>query len=314
MPKVSVIMTVYNAEKYLREAIDSILNQTFSDFEFIIVNDGSTDRTAEILASYKDLRIKVITQQNQGMAQGRNRGVEVSCGEYIALMDADDVSMPERLEELAGFLDRHIDIGGVSTDNYITNESGMVTGVRHGIDSEELMRMEKCSCEPTYMLRNDIVKKIRGYRKELGLASDYDFYMRLAEVSALKNINKPLYRYRINITNDSTTKRAVQYKYGKLAERLAAERRQNGKDSLQLYGSEAVDKILNDIKLDNVSRETLDGYYFWGKRFYNADDYKSAFKYLIKLFPRDLFNKDTMILMSKVVIKLLFFKGAKNES
>ncbi len=307
MPKVSVIMTVYNGEKYLREAIDSIINQTFKDFEFIIVNDGSTDRTGKILASYKDPRIKVITQEHQGMAQGRNKGVESSSGEYIAIMDADDISLPTRLEVLVNFLNYHGDVGGVGTDNYLVSERGKVNGIRHGIDSEVLMKEgPKCPCEPTYMVRNDLLKKIGGYRQELGLASDYDLFLRLAEVTTLKNINQPLYKQRINLINDSTTRRAIQYKHGKLAERLAAERRQQGRDSLQLFGREAVGKILDDISLENVKREKLDGHYFYGKRFYNADDYQSAFKFLIKLFPRDLLNKDTLILMVKVVIKLIF--------
>jgi len=306
MPKVSVTMTVYNGQKYLQEALESILNQTFKDFEFIIVNDGSTDKTGEILASYKDPRIKVINQQHLGMAQGRNKGVEASRGDYIAIMDADDMALPERLEVLVNFLDHHNDIGGVSTDNYLVNEHGKITGIRHGIDGEEILQGPKCPCEPTYVIRNDLLKKIGNYRKELVLASDYDLLLRLAEITILKNISQPLYKWRISIQNDTTARRVQQYKHGKLAERLAFERRQQGKDSLQVFGEKAVKKILDGINLENVEKGKLSGYYFYGKRFYILDDYKSAFKFLIRLSPHDLFNKDTLVLMSKVIVKLIF--------
>ena len=159
MPKVSVIMTVYNGERYLQEAVDSILVQTFKDFEFIIVDDGSTDNTAEVLADCKDPRIKVVKQEHQGMAQGRNRGVEEACGEYIAIMDADDVSLPERLEVLADFLDQRKDVGGVSTGSLLANEHGEVTGIRGGIDSKEILERPRCPCEPAYMIRNTMQGK-----------------------------------------------------------------------------------------------------------------------------------------------------------
>ena len=101
MPKISVIMTVYNTEeKYLREAIESVLNQTFSDFEFIIVDDGSTNNAVEVVKSYRDERIKlVLNGKNLGMAKSSNIGLEMAQGEYIARMDSDDISLPERFEK-----------------------------------------------------------------------------------------------------------------------------------------------------------------------------------------------------------------------
>ena len=112
-PKISVVMPVLNGEKYLAEAIESILNQTFQDFEFIIVDDGSTDQTPEILRSYanKDSRIQIVTNPiNRGIGYSRNRGIALSRGEYIANMDADDLCLPERFEKQVRFLDSHPDI------------------------------------------------------------------------------------------------------------------------------------------------------------------------------------------------------------
>ena len=106
--KMSVIMPVYNGEKYLKEAIDSILNQTFSDFEFIIVNDCSSDNTEDIIKSYKDNRIVYLkNEENSGVATTLNRGLDIAKGEYIARMDADDISLPKRFEKQVDFMDKN---------------------------------------------------------------------------------------------------------------------------------------------------------------------------------------------------------------
>lgn len=111
-PKVTVLMPVYNAEKYVGEAIESILNQTFRDFEFLIINDGSTDNSLGIIESYKDLRIKLVNnEKNLGLSHTLNKGIDLSEGEYIARMDADDISLPVRLEKQINFMDSHLEIG-----------------------------------------------------------------------------------------------------------------------------------------------------------------------------------------------------------
>ncbi|HKQ33129.1 MAG TPA: glycosyltransferase family A protein, partial [Thermodesulfobacteriota bacterium] len=110
-PKVTVLMTVYNGEKFLNEAIDGILNQTFRDFEFLIINDGSTDGSREIIKSYKDPRINLVdNESNIGLTASLNRGLSLAGGEYIARQDADDISLPERLEKQISILERNPDI------------------------------------------------------------------------------------------------------------------------------------------------------------------------------------------------------------
>jgi glycosyltransferase involved in cell wall biosynthesis len=104
--KISILMPVYNGEKYLREAIDSILNQTFTDFEFLIVDDGSTDNSVEIINSYQNSRINLVkNDKNEGLVYTLNRGLSLAKGEYIARMDCDDISLPERLKKQIDFLD-----------------------------------------------------------------------------------------------------------------------------------------------------------------------------------------------------------------
>ena len=114
-PQISVVMPAYNAEKYITEAIDSILFQTFKDFEFIIINDASTDSTKDIIESYKDPRIKLVNnEQNKGVAKSLNIGISVACGKYIARMDADDIALPERFQKQFDFMEQHpnIDVCG----------------------------------------------------------------------------------------------------------------------------------------------------------------------------------------------------------
>lgn len=110
-PFISVVMPAYNVEKYVEEAVCSILDQTYCDFEFIIVDDGSTDRTREILRSFSDPRISLLfNDKNEGNYPARNRGCRLARGKYIAVMDADDVALPERLERQVEYMEKHSDV------------------------------------------------------------------------------------------------------------------------------------------------------------------------------------------------------------
>ena len=116
--KVSVLMSVYNGDRYLREAIDSILNQTLDNFEFIIIDDGSTDASNQIIKSYRDPRLKMVkNKENIGLTKSLNIGIGLCCGEYIARMDADDISLPKRLEIQYKFMDDHPEVGICGTLN-----------------------------------------------------------------------------------------------------------------------------------------------------------------------------------------------------
>jgi glycosyltransferase involved in cell wall biosynthesis len=121
--RITVLMPVYNGEKYLREAIDSIFNQTFTDFEFLIVDDGSTDNSVEIINSYQNSRINLVkNDKNEGLVYTLNRGLSLAKGEYIARMDCDDISLPERLKKQIDFLDSNSEIAVVGTWIKVINE------------------------------------------------------------------------------------------------------------------------------------------------------------------------------------------------
>jgi glycosyltransferase involved in cell wall biosynthesis len=216
-PKVCVLMSVYNGERFLRETIESILNQTFTDFEFIIINDGSTDASSEILEEYaqKDSRIRLIHQENMGLTKSLNKGFGMAHGEYIARMDADDISEPTRFEKQVDFLDAHPSIGIVGINSYIIDERGnILREIKHPTSHDEIMSkilLDNKFIHSSVMLRKILLKKYGYYNEKLTYAQDYELFLRLSTHTKLANLPDPLHRWRENTsTGISVTKRPVQ--------------------------------------------------------------------------------------------------------
>lgn len=201
-PLVSVVMSVYNGEKYLREAIDSILNQTFTDFEFIIINDGSTDDTLKIIKSYKDPRIVLISRKNKGLVASLNEGIEKARGKYIARMDADDISLATRFEEQIKLLNKDSNLVLVGTGLMFIDKEGRQVALSPMLASDVELRLEmliRCPfAHSSIMYRRDTVKKIGLYDRKLWPAEDYDLWVRLAEHGKMANVNDILVKYRVN--------------------------------------------------------------------------------------------------------------------
>lgn len=199
-PIISVIMPVYNGEKYLREAIDSILNQSYYKFEFIIINDGSTDQTLNILHSYDDPRILLINQNNQGVIASLNSGVSQSRGKYIARMDSDDISFPERLEKQFYFLENHPDYHIVGTTFLIIDEKGSVQGINPVLLRDQDLRreilIETIFGHGTVMMKKEIVQKLGLYRRDVIHVEDYDLWVRFSKVGKVANLQEVLYLWR----------------------------------------------------------------------------------------------------------------------
>lgn len=192
--KVSVIMAVYNGERHIREAIHSILSQTFNDFELIIVNDGSTDKTENILNEYDDPRIRIFSQSNKGCIAARHLAIKNARGKYLAIMDADDTALPERLSKTVAYLDSHNDVVLVGTGYITRNES---TGSEKiDIPPTDDHDLRKCLLrydpfkDPTNLIRTDAFKKVGGYKVDHGF--DDELYSRLAKVGKLANISDVL--------------------------------------------------------------------------------------------------------------------------
>lgn len=199
VPRVSVLMPAYNVEKYVGEAIESILNQTFKDFEFIVINDGSTDDTAKIIQEYakKDKRIHFINhKKNRGIADVRNELLNMAVGEYCAYQDSDDISLPDRLRIQVDFLDKNPEISVVSAslrtipqneDWHIIKNPGILDFyVANPIPNAVAMFRKK-----------DIEKYGLSYNKKYKTAEDYDFWQRVARVMKIRVLPDVLYMYRI---------------------------------------------------------------------------------------------------------------------
>lgn len=212
-PKISVIMPNYNCEKYIGEAIESILNQTFINFEFIIIDDWSTDNSWNIIQEYvkKDERIIALKNEtNLWVSKTRNKAINISKWEYIALMDSDDMSLLDRFEKQINFLDKNTDVGIIWGTMQIMDENGKVyTERRYNLTDEEIRKkLFRYSpfCHPLVMIRKTIILKSRLYNENINLWEDYDLYFRIWKFSKFANLEDILIKYRMFKNNSTTTK------------------------------------------------------------------------------------------------------------
>lgn len=214
-PLVSVLMSTYNDELYLKESIESILRQTFTNFEFLIINDGSSDNTESIILSYTDPRIKYVKNEcNIGLTGSLNKGIALCQGMYIARMDADDISLPERLEKQYNFMRLNPSVAVCGTMAYYTDSKGNLTGQKwtRATSSAELKVYNTFSTlqflHATALFRSDILKKYK-YNTTYKVAEDnYLFAQIVMDDCQTANLNKFLYCYRIhgdNKTSDNLT-------------------------------------------------------------------------------------------------------------
>lgn len=219
---ISVVMSVYNSEKYLVEAIESILNQTYTNFEFIIVNDGSTDSSLDIIQEYmeKDERIVLISRENKGLPYSLNEGIEKAKGKYIARMDADDISLPTRFEKQIEFMQENQDIGVCGTWAEVFGDNRKNRLLKHPINHDELkvrLLFSVCFAHPTVMIRKSVLDKYNlKYNLEYINAQDYELWSRISNFTNMANIPKVLLKYRV--TENSITsiannqKKELRYK------------------------------------------------------------------------------------------------------
>ncbi len=206
---ISVILPVYNGEKYLKEAIESILNQTYKDFEFIIINDGSTDKSLDIIEKYKkeDERIIVISRENKGLIATLNEGIEKAKGKYIARMDQDDISLPNRFEEQLKFLEKNPEIGVCGTWVEVFGENRNPILWKMPIKDEELrprLLFSVTFAHPSVMMRKGLINQYNlRYNEKYINAEDYKFWLDFSKYTKFGNIPKKLFLYRYHETSVS---------------------------------------------------------------------------------------------------------------
>ena len=219
--QVSVLMSVYNGSQYLREAVESVLHQTFSDFEFIIINDCSTDNSREVIQEYaaEDQRIKLVeNRKNIGLTKSLNKGLSLAKGNYIARQDADDISLPTRFERQVAVLNAKPEVVLVSSDIEVINAEG------------QFVRVEKRSCNAEFIswyltfynhigghsqvaFRRDTVMELGGYSESCRYSQDYELWCRLNKVGKIIILPEILHKLRRHDAGITTEKRSEQLAY-----------------------------------------------------------------------------------------------------
>ncbi len=216
-PKISVLMPVYNGEKYLRESIDSVLSQTFSDFELIIVNDGSYDTSLDIIQSYKDKRIRLINNRiNVGLIKSLNIGLIQCGGTYTARLDQDDIALPKRFEIQYAFMEKHADIDIVGSWTECISPYGEKIKITRNPENKNVIKYElifnNIMFHSSIFFRTETIRKNGGYSEDFLHSEDYEMYSRPGKELRCANIPQVLFKLRLHnesITGSSTTQPTV---------------------------------------------------------------------------------------------------------
>jgi glycosyltransferase involved in cell wall biosynthesis len=271
MPRVSILLTVHNGERFLAEAMKSILNQSYSDLELIVIDDGSTDRSRAILEGYRrsDDRVRYFRERNLGIGASLNKACEFSGGEYIAIMDHDDIAFPDRISKEVTFLDNHPTVALVGGAIAYVDERGKPTGfiVRNPTRDEDIKRtllVGSCIAHPTVMMRREVFHAVNGYRKAFSRAQDYDLWLRLAERFELANLPESIIYYRIHPNQGSIRYAEHQAMCSVAAQASAKIRRRTGRDPMNGVGRVTHDVLVKlGVTAEMVRIGLLDSYAWW---------------------------------------------------
>ncbi len=266
-------MSVYNAQRYLAEAVDSVLGQSWADFELIVIDDGSTDGSLDLLHGYRrtDRRVRVVSHANTGLTRALQEGVDLATGRFVARMDADDIADPARFERQRAFLDRHpahVAVGCqlllIDPDGEPLAEQNVPTG--HEAIERLLLRGNGVLPHPAAMIRAAALASAGGYRAAFPCAQDLDLWLRLAEIGRLANLDEVLLRYRLHLQSVTARRRALQLACAERAVREAFVRRgRPASDEFDLARSAA----------DSVAK-THRG---WARMALRAGNYQTAHKH-----------------------------------
>ncbi len=303
IPRVSTIMSVYNARQFLDESIQGILSQTFKDFEFIIINDGSTDNSLNIIKNYakQDKRIILIeNKKNIGLTKSLNKGLRITRGKYIARIDADDIALPERLEKQYKYLEEHQDIfliGGAAL--VIDKNEKEIKKYKPIVNENKLKRLLKernAIYHPTIMFRNEGFL----YREKFYYSQDYDFYLEmLSEEKRLVNISDFLIKYRMSSEAVSFSQRAKQKLFANKAKEFYRQRLKYGKDEYDKFNPNEILNIDVEKSTDKIVLESEI------KAGFKLNNFKKVRKFCKKYFKHHGF-------LNKILIYyLMSFTGKK---
>jgi glycosyltransferase involved in cell wall biosynthesis len=310
-PRVTVLMPVYNGALYLREAIDSILNQTYTDFEFLIINDGSTDASEAIISSYSDTRIRLINQNNAGVSAALNNGIQLAKGAYIARMDADDRCMSTRLEEQMNFLDLHPEYVMIGSDaDYMDKDGFFVFHYSNtGHSNEEINeRVDWITCP---FIHSAVIYKKEGviaagaYDENAYLFEDHFLWIKLIKLGKVANLKKALISVRLNPSSVTIDQRDCSAEYLNIKNKAIQTGLLNDEEGAILRKN--VIKISATQKLYSY-HAYLGKKYLWNN--YHAANARTHFLEAIKVYPLKV-KTYLLLLMSFLpasMIKMIYQK------
>lgn len=313
MPKVSIIMAVYNGKRYIGEAIESILNQTFRDFEFIIINDASTDNTEAVIRAYmeKDPMIKLINNEvNSERSFSRNRGIKIAQGEYISIIDADDICYPKKLEKQVAFLEKNKAIGFVGTSFCVIDEHSRVISFHECSGSHIKEAIHLLFAFPSILARKECLDNMEGYRSVFEPAEDYDLWLRASEKYGAGCIEEPLYQYRVHGESSTMTQRRQMDIGIMLTVAAAEERRKTGHDSFSNLSQNDVKRIRGDVLVlsDPKVRKMFSlRHLIHSRAAYVLGHYEKAASYARTSLYYSCANAQAWIIMLKIIPKLMLW-------
>lgn len=287
-------MPVFNAERYVSDAIESIRQQTFTDFEFLIIDDGSTDRSADIIREHAvlDPRIKTRYRGNNGVVATLNEALDWATGEYIARMDADDVSLPDRLRQQVAHMRSHPDCVAVGSAFIQMDEDDAIIEqcscplLHAEIDAMHLNALGVGLPHPGVLIRADAIRRVGGYRRQFETAEDYDLWLRLGEIGELNNLPEPLLKYRFHL--ESASKRQLA-RLGKIAWDALHEARQRRALPPLLKPEDS-----SESTLDVVIISCINGAFY-------SRNYATARKHLFRLLRTSRWSARRVRLLLKVL-------------
>ncbi len=281
-PSVSVVMCVFNGERFLHEAVESILVQSFRDFEFIVIDDGSSDSTPSILDTFagRDKRLKVRREPHVGLIGSLNKGCCLAQGEYIARMDADDIAKPDRLALQVEFMKGNPDIGVLGGTVELMDATGRTIGCsQNPLKDAEIRKALQHRCplwHPTVFFRREVFAQVGGYRAVVD-AEDYDFWLRAAERFQMANLSSVLLQYRLHPGQTSLQGR-VRQSLGMLAARAAADKRSMNLPDPLNEPMDLTPELLVEwgISLREQRHKIISDYLLWIGNMSMVDEYVAA--------------------------------------
>lgn len=291
-PAVSVLMPVFNTGKYLAEALQSISNQSYTDFELVVIDDGSTDGSTELLKQYalKEPRLRLISRENRGLIATRNQLLAEAKGSLIAWMDSDDISYPQRLATQVTVLSGDPSLVCVGTYAQCIDPNGELLNVEQYPQTHPEILAEQLRGGamrfPTTMMRLDAARSVGGFREPFRIGEDFDLLLRLSEVGTMHNLTESLYYYRQHLASVCGTLGDQWRAYRDVVLELAEERRMTGHDRLQQGGMVQIPKLKTQSNRSFVSRIYMD----WARSTLGHGNVKTAVRYVFAALANEPFS------------------------